>query len=95
MGGGGGGGREKEDSHHLLYLRVCLRAELHSPVLQLMPQLRSIVDGAIVNQSDAVVEVHVRVRVLVRSAAFKRNKERFERVQKERFIFEIRVETEV
>lgn len=46
-------------------LRVRLRAEKNPLGLQLPPQLRRVVDGPVVHQGDAVVEVHVRVRVLV------------------------------
>lgn len=48
------------------HLRVSLRAELYPLGYQLSPQLRCVVDGAVVHEGNAVVEVHVGMGVLVR-----------------------------
>ena len=48
-----------------LYLCVCLTPELNASALHELAELICIVDGAVVHQSNSVVEVHVRVSVLV------------------------------
>lgn len=47
------------------HLRVSFRAKVDALGLQLYTQLVRVVDGAVVHECDAVVEVHVRVRVFV------------------------------